>query len=102
MYFDHVKSSFQPEQLAGLTDAFDLAWPAIMFVRDIVDEQLELELRTRLANYIIAVASSKQTFDPIVLSHQALKAFCRQKKLPGGFGNLVGSVVFDNVMEQKS
>jgi hypothetical protein len=74
MPFSHVRHSFQPEQLANLTEAFNLAWPQIMVAnRAATDVQLD-GLRQRLANFIVACASRGE-FDPQRLRDTALRAF---------------------------
>ena len=33
MPFSHVRDEFQPEELAKLTEAFNLAWPEVLLAR---------------------------------------------------------------------
>ena len=74
MPFSHVASAFQPEQLAKLTEAFNLAWPQIMLANRAARD-IELErLRQRLANFILACASRGE-FDPARLRDTAFRAF---------------------------
>ena len=74
MPFSHVRHSYQPEQLANLTEAFNLAWPQIMLANRAATD-IELEgLRQRLANFIVACASRGE-FDPARLRDTAFRAF---------------------------
>jgi len=75
MPFDHVAHQYQPEQLKGLTEAFDLAWPIIVQARRIRNEDQALWLRQRVANYILACSASQCEFDPVSLSLGAIRAF---------------------------
>jgi hypothetical protein len=74
MPFSHVKSEFQPEQLAKMTAAFDMAWPTVSAANSC--DKIGL-LRERLAHYIIACASGGE-LDPDKLKGLAIKAFTRQ------------------------
>ena len=77
MPFSHVASSYQPEQLAKLTEAFNQAWPPVSFAhRDCNTAELEW-LRRRLANYLLACASTGE-FDPDKLTEQALRALIKR------------------------
>ena len=74
MPFSHVRHSYQPEQLANLTEAFNLAWPQIM-PANCAATDIELEgLRQRLANFMVACASRGE-FDPARLRDTAFRAF---------------------------
>jgi hypothetical protein len=77
MPFSHVAPSYQPEQLAKLTEAFNQAWPPVSFNHR-ADNPVQLEwLRKRLANYILACAS-KGEFDPDKLTEHALRALIKR------------------------
>ena len=57
MPFSHVAASYQPEQLAKLTEAFHRVWPRV-FLANGGDSDDELNrLQQRLANYLLACAS---------------------------------------------
>jgi hypothetical protein len=75
MPFDHVRSSYQPVQLAKLTEAFDLVWPEVR--PDVATgDQLD-QLRHRLANFLVACASRGE-FEPERLRSTALRAFAKK------------------------
>jgi hypothetical protein len=79
MPFSHVRQSYQPEQLANLTEAFNLAWPQIMLANRTASD-IELEgLRQRLANFIVACASRGE-FDPATGSKKRAPARKRSSK----------------------
>ena len=75
MFFDHVRSSYQPEQLAKLTEAFDQIWPEVRPEAATAD-QLD-QLRQRLANFMVACASRGE-FEPERLRSTALRAFAKK------------------------
>ena len=76
MPFSHVRSSYQPEQLANLSEAFNLVWPEIMRANGTAtDSQLD-QLRQRLANFIVTCACRGE-FEPEKLKATALRAFGR-------------------------
>jgi hypothetical protein len=78
MRFSHVRSSFQPEQLDKLTEAFNLVWMEIGLA-DGAATNVELEqLRRRVANFIVACASNGE-FHPEKLKATALRAFANPK-----------------------
>jgi hypothetical protein len=72
MPFNHVA---QPEQLKNLAQAFDLAWPKVVQVCRIRNEDQAILLRERVANYILACSASQWEFDPEKLSQKAIRAF---------------------------
>ena len=74
MPFSHVKSEFQPEQLAKMTAAFDMAWPIVSAANSYDEIGL---LRERLAHYLIACASGGE-LDTDKLKGLAIRAFTRQ------------------------
>ena len=74
MPFRHVINDYQPEQLAKLTEAFNLVWPEILANSAGTEIQIE-RLRQQVANFIIACASSGGEFDTEKLRATALRAF---------------------------
>jgi len=76
MPFSHIRSSYQPEQLANLSEAFNLVWPEIMLANGTAtDSQLD-QLRQRLANFIVTCACRGE-FESEKLKATALRAFGR-------------------------
>jgi hypothetical protein len=73
MPFSHIKTDYQPEQLAQMTEAFHLAWPSISrangaFLQADIDR-----LRERLADFILGCARQGE-FNPETLKDRALRA----------------------------
>ena len=80
MPFRHVAPAFQPEQLANLTEAFNLAWPQIMLANRAAPD-IELDrLRQRLANFIVACASRASPHRPSIAFNIPLTAREGEKK----------------------
>ena len=75
MPFRHVINDYQPEQLAKLTEAFNLVWPAIILANGVGTEIQIERLRQEVANFIIAYASGSGEFDVEKLRATALRAF---------------------------
>ena len=75
MPFNHVASSYQPEQLVKLAKAFDLVWPEVMQAKGAAtDIQLD-RLRKRLANACACLGE----FEPEKLAQTALRAFTTRR-----------------------
>jgi len=74
MPFSHVRSSYQPEQLDKLTEAFNLVWPQVVLANGAATD-IELDrIRHRLATFIVACASRGE-FEPEKLRETAIRAF---------------------------
>jgi hypothetical protein len=84
MPFSHVINEYHPEQLAQLTEAFNLAWPLILIASGPFTEAQLDGLRHRLANYIVACTSNGE-FDPEKLKETALRAFNDSGLATGGW-----------------
>jgi hypothetical protein len=76
--FSHVSRNFQPEQLDSLTAAFDLAWEQLLSANGFSVEFDALSLRSKLAQHILASASTGE-FDPEELKDRALRALMRRQ-----------------------
>ncbi len=63
MPFTQFKASYQPDQLANLTEAFNLAWPQIMLAHRAATNDQLTRLRQQLAIFIVACASRGE-FEP--------------------------------------
>ena len=72
MPFSHVRDEFQPEELAKLTEAFNLAWPEGWRGGASTQPQLGW-LKQTLAHYLIACARLGE-FDPVKLKEEAVAA----------------------------
>ena len=73
MPFSHVRDEFQPEELAKLTDAFNLAWPEVLLARGAGTRPQLAWLKQTLAHYLIACARLGE-FDPEKLKAEAVSA----------------------------
>jgi hypothetical protein len=74
MPFSHVRHSYQPEQLASLTEAFNLVWPEIMLANGAATNNQLDRLRKSVANFILTCACRGE-FEPEKLKEIALRAF---------------------------
>ena len=77
MPFDHVNSNFQPHELCILNVAFNDAWQQLAAVNGGTTEFQQQLLRKKLAQHIIATASTGQ-FDPRMLTGFALRALLKK------------------------
>ena len=83
MPFSHVRHSYQPEQLANLTEAFNLVWPQIMLANRAATD-IELDgLRQRIANFIVACASRGE-FEPARLKDISRRCGLLRSAFPPG------------------
>lgn len=72
MPFSEFIRSYAPDQLAKLTEAFDLTWPELLLAyRAKTPAQLE-GMRRALASYILSCAKRGE-FDPITIKKHAVR-----------------------------